>query len=107
MVSAMATPPGWYPDGSGNNRWWDGSQWTDHIGPARAVNAADAPTLTELKPPSETLAGKELEAFNARVAGRKAAFARAAYDAQFNAKALAVLRGMGLNLIEKEMPDGN
>ena len=65
------------------------------------------PTFTELKPPSETLAGKELEAFNARVAGRKAQFARVLYDAQFNTKALDVLRGMGVKLIEKEMPTFN
>ncbi|HVA06659.1 MAG TPA: DUF2510 domain-containing protein [Acidimicrobiales bacterium] len=27
------TPPGWYPDGSGQNggRWWDGTQWTEHV----------------------------------------------------------------------------
>lgn len=26
----MSTPAGWYDDGSGRERWWDGSQWTDH-----------------------------------------------------------------------------
>lgn len=67
-------------------------------------SAFDAPTLSELKPPSETLAGKELEAFNARVAGRKANFERGLYDSQFNTRALETLRGMGLNLIAKEMP---
>ena len=30
---SAATPPGWYPDGSGNQRWWDGTQWTANIAP--------------------------------------------------------------------------
>lgn len=29
-----STPPGWYPDGQGSQRWWDGTQWTDHTQPA-------------------------------------------------------------------------
>lgn len=24
-------PAGWYPDAEGNQRWWDGNQWTDHV----------------------------------------------------------------------------
>lgn len=24
-------PPGWYPDGAGKTRYWDGGQWTDHV----------------------------------------------------------------------------
>lgn len=27
----MTTPAGWYDDGSGNRRWWDGTQWTQHV----------------------------------------------------------------------------
>lgn len=32
------TPPGWYPDPSGQHgtRWWDGTGWTSHVGPANA-----------------------------------------------------------------------
>ncbi|MBS4752931.1 DUF2510 domain-containing protein [Nocardioides sp. zg-ZUI104] len=27
------TPAGWYPDGQGGLRWWDGTQWTEHTQP--------------------------------------------------------------------------
>lgn len=26
----MAAEAGWYDDGTGKQRWWDGSRWTDH-----------------------------------------------------------------------------
>lgn len=29
----MSVPAGWYDDGSGRRRWWDGGQWTDHFAP--------------------------------------------------------------------------
>lgn len=29
----MTTPAGWYDDGSGRQRWWDGQQWTEHLAP--------------------------------------------------------------------------
>lgn len=28
------TPAGWYNDGAGHQRWWDGYQWTEHYAPA-------------------------------------------------------------------------
>ena len=35
-------PAGWYPDGQGGQRWWDGTQWTEHTQPPAAGPAADA-----------------------------------------------------------------
>ena len=29
-TSDNTVAPGWYPDGSGAMRWWDGSAWTAH-----------------------------------------------------------------------------
>lgn len=38
----METPAGWYDDGSGRQRWWDGQQWTDQYADAQAPTAAPA-----------------------------------------------------------------
>ena len=67
-------------------------------------SAFDTPTLTPPKAPSETLAGKELEAYNERVARNKASFERQLYDAPYATRALDVLRGMGVTLQPVEMP---
>ena len=33
MRSGATTPAGWYDDGSGQLRWWDGSRWTEYVAP--------------------------------------------------------------------------
>ncbi|MFC7789323.1 DUF2510 domain-containing protein [Microbacterium sp. MAHUQ-60] len=33
----MTVPAGWYDDGSGRQRWWDGAQWTEHFAPVEAT----------------------------------------------------------------------
>lgn len=39
----MSTPAGWYDDGSGQQRWWDGTRWTDNVAsPTPSPAAEDA-----------------------------------------------------------------
>lgn len=42
----MTTPAGWYDDGSGRQRWWDGEQWTEHFAPETTAPEATAPETT-------------------------------------------------------------
>ena len=60
---AQTTPAGWYDDGSGNTRWWDGSAWTDRVQPA----APEA--LTPATPPVSTAGGFIAHAQAEAVAG--------------------------------------
>lgn len=49
----MTTPAGWYDDGSGRQRWWDGQQWTEHFAPEAAAPAEAEITSTDEVPASE------------------------------------------------------
>ncbi len=42
----MSTPAGWYDDGSGRLRWWDGQQWTEHFADQQSAAPA-APEAAE------------------------------------------------------------
>jgi hypothetical protein len=46
------TPPGWYDDGHGALRWWDGAQWTEHVAQPDP-EPSDAPTEAEIIAASE------------------------------------------------------
>lgn len=45
-VAETAAPAGWYDDGSGGQRYWDGRFWTDHTSPAAASTAVATATAT-------------------------------------------------------------
>lgn len=44
-MHALAGPPGWYPDpgAHGYVRYWDGTQWTQHVSPVGPVALGPAP----------------------------------------------------------------
>lgn len=41
----MTTPAGWYDDGSGRQRWWDGQQWTENFAPE--TGSPETPALAD------------------------------------------------------------
>lgn len=56
-----AAPAGWYPDGTGGQRYWDGSIWTEHTAPAAdatteaaAHDAGPAASVTTTATPTVT-----------------------------------------------------
>ena len=47
MSDPSTTPAGWYDDGSGNLRYWDGNTWTEHAAPGAAATQSPADTTGE------------------------------------------------------------
>ncbi len=50
----MTTPAGWYDDGSGRLRWWDGTAWTEHVAPTPTAAAADSASSGSPETPPAT-----------------------------------------------------
>ena len=68
--------------------------------------AFDAPTLAELKPPSESMTEKERAEFEKRKARQQENFVRLSYDARYDQAALEALRKLGVELIPVDLPHG-
>lgn len=53
---SSAPPPGWHPDPAdpgASQRWWDGTQWTEHTRAGQAAPAAPSwPAASSSQPPS-------------------------------------------------------
>ena len=60
---------GWYPDVAGGQRWWDGTEWTDHVHPAAQPPPAPAPSVAP--PPAAVPQGLLTTAKPGLVGGRK------------------------------------
>ena len=79
-MSDARTPAGWYDDGSGNQRYWDGNAWTEHTapGPAAAPAAgADASPAAAAAPASFAATSGQPTAPGSPVATSDATFAPA------------------------------
>lgn len=46
----MSTPAGWYDDGRGQMRYWDGAAWTEHVAPPVAPAAPPTPPTATAPP---------------------------------------------------------
>lgn len=85
---------------------WDATfDWSKlRVGYLRS--AFDAPKLTELKPPSESMTEKQRTEFEAGKRRQGENFIRLSYDARFDQAALVGLRKLGVTLIPIELPQG-
>lgn len=53
MTIAAQVSPGWYNDGTGRQRWWDGSQWSAHFADQQGQHQIQVPQNQQAQQASE------------------------------------------------------
>ena len=73
-VTPASDEPGWYGDGAGDQRYWDGSRWTELVSgrrvfPGRASSTPEPRLITESPLPADYAAGSATSAGASAPAG--------------------------------------
>jgi hypothetical protein len=60
-VEEQVPGAGWYDDGTGQTRWWDGAAWTQHVAPAATAPEAPSTPATPAAPEPATAVAAAVE----------------------------------------------
>lgn len=99
---SMTTPPGWYDDGHGQQRWWDGTAWTDHV---QAPQASEQPASAAY-PTQPTAAWGQQPVYGAQPATNGLAIASLILSLVGFGVVGVVLGHIGLHQIKTRPPQG-
>ncbi|MBF4624592.1 PASTA domain-containing protein [Clavibacter sp. VKM Ac-2872] len=99
-----AAPAGWFPDGSGQLRYWDGAVWTQHVAPMvqPAAPQAQAPSAAALAAVAATQQAEQAKAARAADAARIQAERAAVAEQQRAAKVAQREAAMQAKAAERE-----
>jgi hypothetical protein len=91
----MTTPAGWYDDGSGKQRWWDGAQWTDRYQESPAAPPVPPTMPISGAPVGSPMAGAPLPPPTQVMAGASGGGSNKGKIALIVAAAVVLLAGLG------------